>query len=521
MISTKFLARRKEKASSKASRGGRLKGEGLFSREPLGFDLITQLTHMSAVATAGISREQLFEGISRLDYSTSRFFRHVHLVARRLNYDYSAACEMVAEITGPENVRNVLLRFATSLSSGEGEARFLARETEVELELYGKQYERDMESLRKWSDAYVALMVSATLVVVISLVSMMIYSLGAGVIVGLGGLIIAITFMGGWIIYSVAPQETKTHSLRRRSPEQERAAALGRLLIPMAALAAAAAGITLGLGLALVVAAILITPVGIVAFKDDWKIDARDREIATFLRALGSVLGAVNTTVTEGLSRLNRRSLGSLEPHVQRLYVRLRHNMSPDLCWHSFSAESGSELVHRSVRIFWDALRLGGDAGQIGNLASMYAQKVSLLRASRRLVASTFGWVVVPLHAVLLGLLLFITEVIRIFGAELAKVQEEALSGGVAEEAGVSTVLMYGAPNMAFVDIFVGAVVVMVTAANAFAPYAASGGHRYKLCAFAAIMMFMSGVALIVVPELVTAIFETVTEGTEITGGTP
>lgn len=521
MISIKFLAGRKETASSKASRGERLKGEGLFSREPLAFDLIAQLTHMSAVSTAGISREQLFEGISRLDYSTSRFFRHVHLVARRLNYDYSTACEMVAEITGPENVRNVLLRFATSLSSGESEAQFLARETEIELELYGKQYERDMESLRKWTDAYVALMVSATLVVVISLVSMMIYSLGAAMIVGLAVLIIAITFAGGWIIYSVAPQETKTHSLRQRSPEQERAAALGRLLIPIGGLAGAALAITLGLGLALIVVAVIIVPVGMVAFRDDWKIDARDRDIATFLRALGSVLGAVNTTVTEGLSRLNRRSLGSLEPHVRRLYVRLRHNMPPDLCWHRFSAESGSELVRRSVRIFWDALRLGGDGGQTGNLASMYAQKVSLLRASRRMVASTFGWVAVPLHAVLLSVLLFVTEVIRIFGAKLAEVQAEAMSGGVAEEAGVNTVLMYGAPNMAFVDMFVGVVVLLLTVTNAFAPYAAGGGHRYKLCAYLAIMMFMSGIALIIVPDIVQSLFQTVSSGPAMTGGTP
>jgi flagellar protein FlaJ len=521
MISTRFLARRKGKASSRVSQGERLKGEGLFHSEPLAFDLISQLTHMSAVATAGISREKLFEGISRLDYSTSRFFRHVHLVAQRLNYDYSAACEMVAEVTGPENVRNLLLRFSTSLSAGEEEAEFLARETEVELELYGKQYERDMESLRKWTDAYVALMVSATLVVVISLVSMMIYSLGAAVIVGLGVLIIAITFAGGWIISSVAPQEVKTHRLRQRSPEQERAAALGRLLIPIGGLAGAALAITVGLGPALLVASVIIVPVGIVAFRDDSKIDARDRDVAGFLRALGSVLGAVGTSVTEGLSRLNRRSLGSLEPHVRRLYVRLRNNISPDLCWHRLSAETGSELVTRSVRIFWDGLRLGGDAAQVGRLASMYALKVALLRATRRMVASTFGWVAVPLHAVLLGVLLFVTEVIRIFGAKLAEVQAEALSGGVAEEAGVSTVLMYGAPNMAFVDVFVAAVVLMLTATNAFAPYAAGGGHRYKICTYLAIMMFMSGIALIVVPDIVQSLFRTVSSGPAMTGGTP
>ncbi len=144
------------------------------------FDLITQLTHMSAVATSGISRDKLFEGTAALDYSTSKYFRRVHRVAQRLNYDYSKACEVVAEQVKNDSVQNLLLHFATALSAGEPEDEFLARETEVQLELYGKKYERDMESLRKWTDAYVALMVSTTLIIVISLVSMMIYPVGVG-----------------------------------------------------------------------------------------------------------------------------------------------------------------------------------------------------------------------------------------------------------------------------------------------------------------------------------------------------
>ncbi|HWC31263.1 MAG TPA: hypothetical protein VG845_14370, partial [Dehalococcoidia bacterium] len=69
----------------------------LFNREPIDFDLITQLTHMSAVATSGIARDKLFEGTSELNYSTSKYFRRVHRVAQRLNYDYSQACELVGE----------------------------------------------------------------------------------------------------------------------------------------------------------------------------------------------------------------------------------------------------------------------------------------------------------------------------------------------------------------------------------------------------------------------------------------
>ena len=363
MISIKSFLRRDGKASSSERREESPAASSFFSREPLDFDLISQLTHMSAVATAGISRDKLFEGTARLDYSTSRFFRSVHLVAQRLNYDYYRACEIVAETTGTESVENLLLRFATSLSAGEPEDQFLARETEVQLELYGKKYERDMESLRKWTDAYVALMVSTTLIVVISMVSMMIYSMGAGLVVGLACIVLVVTIAASWVIFSVAPHEVKTHHLARKSPEQYQMARLAQILLPVAAAFGAVLGFTFGMGLALIGSAVVLAPLGYVAFRDDWKVDARDGDIATFLRALGGVMGAVGTTVGEGLSRLNRRSLGALEPHVRRLYVRLGNNISPQLCWLRFAGETGSELVSRSVRIFWDGLRLGGDAG--------------------------------------------------------------------------------------------------------------------------------------------------------------
>lgn len=517
----------KEKASSKPAKpeaaGGRFKLvsqldlDKLFTREPLDFDLLSQLTHMSAVSTAGMARAQLFEGTAALSYCTSKFFRQVHLVAQRLNYDYSRACELVADTIKQESVRNLLLHFATSLSSGESEEQFLERESALQRETYGKGYERSVESLQKWSDAYVALMVSATLVVVISLVSMMIYPFSPISIIGLAGLMVCITFVGGWLIWTIAPIEVKTHSLKHRSPEQNRAGSLAKILIPAAALAGFGAGWLLGMGPALAIAGAIISPVGAVAMMDDWRIDARDRDISTFIRALGGVMAAAGITTTDGLSRLNRRSLGSLEVLVRRLYIRLRNGVSPDLSWLRLAAESGSELVTRSVRIFWDGIRVGGDTEKVAGLASEFALKISLLRADRKLVSTTFSFVAIPLHAVLMGILLFVTEVVQVFGQQLSQVQEESLEGGVASEAGVSTVLLFQSPAIEFIPVFVGTVAVLLTAANSFAPYAAAGGHRLKLCLYGAIMMVISGLALMLVPHLVRALFESVASTPAVT----
>ncbi len=161
-----------------------------FSPAPIEYDLVAQLTYMSALATANVGRENLFQKTAELGYSTSGYFHRVHLVAQRLNSDSARACQLVADATDNEAVRSLLLRFSSSLSSGEPETVFLARETEITLEQYSRKYERDLESLQKWTDAYVALMVSVTLVVVVSLVSMMIYSVGTAFILGLATVMI-------------------------------------------------------------------------------------------------------------------------------------------------------------------------------------------------------------------------------------------------------------------------------------------------------------------------------------------
>lgn len=510
------------KAPGRESSGGfKLFGkydlDQIFSREPLDFDLLSQLTHMAAVSTAGMSRAQLFAGTAGLSYSTAKYFRQVHQVAERLNYDYSRACELVAVRVKEASVRNFLLHFATALSSGEREEQFLMREVDVQLETYGKEYEQTVETLQKWTDAYVALMVSATLVVVISLVSMMIYPFSPVGIVGLAGLMVCVTFVGGWLIFTVAPLEVKTHSLKYRSPEQERAGNIAKILLPLAAVAGVTCGFFFGLAFALIVTAVLIAPVGYIAFLDDWRIDQRDRDIAVFLRALGSVLGQSGLSVANSLSRLNRRALGSLELSVERLHVRLQNGISPDLSWLRLASETGSELVTRCVRIFWDGVRMGGDTEKVATLASEFALKISLLRADRKLVANTFSFVVIPLHAVLMGILLFVTEVVQVFGNELAKVQSESMQSDIVSEAGVGDALLFAAPSLDFITVFVATVAIMLTGANSFAPYAAAGGHRLKLCLYGAVMMLIAGVALIVVPEIVRALFENVASIPETT----
>ena len=208
---------------------------------------------------------------------------------------------------------------------------FLARETEIQLEQYSRKYERDLESLRKWTDAYVALMVSVTLVVVVSLVSMMIYSVGTVFILGLAAVMIGIAVLGDWIIYRTSPVEPKTHSASRQvenaGPDVRRRAAC---CCPRGAVLGAVVG------------------AGVQhrrrhgrggdhgrAGRRAWRSSttaASTSRTATSRRSCarsGSIVGAIGTTVTEGMERMNQRSLASLEQGVRRLHVRLRSGIQP------------------------------------------------------------------------------------------------------------------------------------------------------------------------------------------------
>jgi flagellar protein FlaJ len=484
----------------------------LFRPSPTEYDLVAQLTYMSALATANVGRENLFQKTAELGYSTSGYFHRVHLVAQRLNYDYARACQLVADATDNEAVRSLLLRFSSSLASGEPETVFLARETEITLEQYSRKYERDLESLQKWTDAYVALMVSVTLVVVVSMVSMMIYSVGTIFILGLAAVMIGIAGLGDWVIYRTSPVEPKTHRRPVKSRTQEQMFAVAKVLLPAGALLGAVVGFVFSVGAGLIAAGLAVAPVGIMAFIDDRRVDQQDRDVSTFLRSLGSIVGAIGTTVTEGMERIDQRSLASLEQGVRRLHVRLRSGIRPDLCWDRFISETGSELVDRSVSTFWDTIKLGGDPDRIGFLSSLFALKISLMRENRKLVSQTFTYLMLPLHAVLIAVLLFVTEVMVVFAEQLSHIQTQAISTSDPTATGVdvTNVLAFASPNVAFIRGFALVVTLVLTVVDSWAPHATSGGHHHKVWIYAAVMMLMSGLALMFVPQVVGGLFHSV-----------
>jgi flagellar protein FlaJ len=474
-------------------------------------DFFCQLAYMSAIATSGISRSGLFYHAAKLPYTAARYFRRVDFVAKMFNHDYAQACRIVGEKTKEPEIKALILRLSGTLASGEEISSFLAREALVISESYGNSYERRLDTLRKWSDAYVSLIMTSALVTVMSVVTMMIGNVTMFFMASLAALTILATIAGSWFLYHTAPQESKNHSLPHSSQEQSTARSLAKLVLPIGGLVVLfllVMKVSLG-GIMIAVSGFLF-PVGLVIMADDGKVSKRDMDIAAFLRSLGGVMQAIGATAAEAIGRLDFRSLGILKEDVNMLHTRLLAGITPYSCWNRFVCETGSELVNRSVRTFWDGITLGGEPEKVGNEASSFALKISLLRAQRGQIASGFAWLTIAMHTVLTALSVFIYSVFITFSQLVNKLMPQGTDNNLVPNMPTLGFFTQGSTALNMLHFMVILIVIILTLANAFAIYAVSGGHILKLLFYLALTSAVSGGVLVLVPVVVNMMFRTI-----------
>lgn len=485
--------------------GGKRKGrnKGLMS-----FDMYYQLAYMSTIAASGVPRDQIFQRAAELQCSSAEYFKRVELARQRLKYDYARACRVVGEPAKDGEIKGLLLRLSSSLISGEPEADFLTREAHARADDYENEYGRSLEALKMWTDAYVSLILSAVLVVVIGIVSTMIWKIDTGLIIGMAFISISTTIIGVWLIWLVSPKETTVLNWPG-SKEQKLAARLFKPVLPIAVLVGALFLLTgQNLGIALFIIAGIVFPIGIIMTRDDKKIFKRDDEVGTFLRSLGGVCTALGTTVNSALSRLDLDAINILRSSVKNLHTRLTAGIKPRLSWRKFIDETGSELANRSVGMFYDAIEVGGAAGQAGQYAAAYANRIAQLRAKRRTISGPFRWLCVTMHAAVIIILVFITEVIVAFGGMVSKAQDSmpTISGAPT----LSSFTSFNLSGLSLMHNMVMPLVLIFTVANAIVPALAEGGSKMKIFSNLGITSAISGACLIILPALATTLFTSV-----------
>ncbi|MCK4398263.1 MAG: archaellar assembly protein FlaJ [Methanophagales archaeon] len=489
-------------------------GSQIKEDQAMDLDLLDTLTYMSSIATSGISREKLFELASQQEGIIPKYLEKILLLVQNYGYTYSKACKTVAVEASNPVLNEFLTRFSNALATGEEEEKFLRGEVERTIEVYTNRYIRDVDTLSKWTDAYSALLVSVTMVIAVFLISSMLFKMGDMYLMSLlsGTLLCFVAFLGVYIIYRVSPYEKIVHSLKIKSREQEIAKRLCMFILPAVGIASFILLITgAEPWIIFLIISASFAPIGVIAIIDEKRIEKADGYISPFLKSLGSIAGTTGTTLTFALGHLDKKSVGSLEKSVNRLYKRLINGMDPRICWSNFIGESGSELINKSTRVFQDAIELGGDPTRIGEIVSKSSLGIVLLRAKRKLVSRGFVNLIIPLHVTMCGILMFIYQIMVLFNNAVAEMMEEHSSevGGAAARMspGVSFFNFGTYIDLAFVAKYLTIVVLILTVANVVASKFASGGSNYKLCFYASFLFFLSAVLLFMVPILADKMF--------------
>jgi flagellar protein FlaJ len=472
-----------------------------------GFDIFYQLTYMSATASAGISRDRVFALARQLPIPPARCFSEINDLVENMRYSYPDACRMVAEGVKSEEVKTFLLRFSDALRSGEPLAAFLAREAEVQGKNYANEYERNLESLKRWNDGYTAVTVSVALIVIINMVSTMIYDLGTATMIGMVMTAAATGVTVAWVLYRSAPQEVKHGSLAKGTKEQRLSLRLFRILAPVAVIACL--GLTLlgvNWGWVMIAASLFLAPIGIASLLADRKIDKKDAEVSAFFRSLGGTATSRGTTLGDALTSIEIGSFPMLEPDIRRLSLRLNAIGNPELCWRMFGIETGSRLVDQTTNVFYEATNLGGDPERAGVLCSLFSMRTAMLRANRMGIAATFSWLTVVMHTVLAALMVFLLEIINQFVRLMAEAMEPLEQGEAAMESLALDMFAFGTPRLQFLEQITVGMILMLALTNAFATIASEGSLLLKIFFYLSILLFLSGVCFLVVPSTVSLV---------------
>lgn len=482
--------------------------------QKLQMDFFCQLTYMAAIATSGISPRGLFHFAADLPYVSAHYFIRVNVVARAFNHHYSEACRIVGEATREPEIKGFLLRLASAIASGEDLSKFLEKEADVASENYANQYEGNLEVLKKWTDAYVSLTMAAAIIAVMGVVTMIIGSISVLFNLAMGTIVVLATIAGVYMINKSAPREEHTHNLSFISSERKLIRKLLRTVLP-AGLVVLLALIVLkaDIGVILITTGAALFPLGLVAVHEDNKIYKKDNDIAGFLRSLGGMSQAINATLKEAMTRMDPDSMGLLREDVALLALRLRTGIPGNLCWERFVGETGSEQINRCVRIFQDAVSIGGEPGRVGKEASDFAMQISLLRSKRKIVDSGFTWLAMVMHIVLVLLLSFIYHVFATFATMVREMMPADTMSNVVSGIPSIAVFAIDSSQMKLLLIMITAVVLVLTVANALAAHATGGGHIYKLAFFLGITCVTSGFVLLIVPSIVKALFSGLSGG--------
>ena len=306
-----------------------------------------------------------------------------------------------------------------------------------------------------------------------------------------------------YIIFRTAPSEALIYQNRRGPKYRRISKRLFVIFAPIGLFGGMFLSLSYGLPILLIMIGLGLMPAGVYAYKDNAMVGRIDKEASSFIRSLGNVTESLGSTVSVALEKIDRRALGTLDPLIKRLQVRLKRSIDPDKSWNAFRDEAGSALLNPSTRMFVDGVALGGSAETVGGIASKHALEVALLRDRRAVAALPFAILTIPLHFAMTALMVFILEIMVTFNSQIsgaiADLNETSAGQGLAL---LPPLPVFQSQDMSSLALITTVALVSMTIANALSPKFALGGSPLLMALFGSITCLMTGFNMLVIPPI-------------------
>lgn len=492
------------------------KAARISENKKMSSDLLFMNTYMASLSLANASRPEVFAfAANRKEYISSKYIARVELFVKKWGYSYAEGLTIVADRTNNTILKSMLSRYANAIDSGVPDDDFLKNELSTVRSVYRSQVEGGLEMVQKWGDAYIAMLLSGTVICVTLMISIAIYSpTGIDATLNTGyGIILAISLAGNVLMYQSVPDDPKSHGLTHyMSKEQQTIHAMERIIAPLIIVAIIVLGL-LGVNASLIyiLIGVLMAPLGIIGFIDDANITLRDNDFSTFVRSFGAVMGGQGTTAVYALNTIDKKSLPALGPLVDSVFSKMNIGLDDKQIWDKFIGESGSNLIYKYLNIYLDTVTLGGPPDAIGTVVGSSMLEQTLLREKKDMHSRSFIILLIAMHVAMAGIFVALYRIMVVLTGSVSDMMgkfanNSALAGNSAGGGVSAGQVLGGGLNMFtnFPEDKMGAFVVIcltfITVANICAAYIVGGGDRYMLYFYGAIFCTLTGLVLLVFP---------------------
>ncbi len=500
-------------------------------------DILFMMTYMTSMAISNATRPEIFSyAANRQEYISAKYIKKVDTYVKKWSFSYAESLSIVAEKVNDTTLQNMLMRYSNGIESNIPDDEFLSQELNTIRSVYRSQYEQGCELIKKWGDAYVAMLLSGTVIAVTIMISIAIYSpTGMETTLNMSyGIILVICVFANILMFQSCPSDPKTHGLSERSSkEQATIAAMERIMIPITILIALlllALGVSVGLIFMLV--GILLAPMGIIGFIDDNNITLRDNDFATFIRSFGSTMGGQSATAVHALGAIDRKAFIALEPLLNSVYSKMNLGLDVRQTWDRFIGESGSNLINMYLNIYLDTVQLGGPPEALGKTVGASMLEMVLLREKKDMISRGFLFLLIPMHAVMAGIFVALYRIMVVLTGSVSSMmthfQEVNAAAGASGAAGTGVTAsgaLGGSMGMFTnfpekeMGIYVAIMLTIITISDIMAAKILGGGDRYMYYFYGAIFCILTGLVMIVAPIGVGIFFNPEALNAMATGG--